>query len=100
MMKSRREKRIVSLMDVLVGGEYMVCPHIREIFYSASIQQNDIKPSRATSLEEFEKLSINAIEGIDVKKEDVRATVLSMPSGVTLRNWTVTDIPTVFHLSQ
>ena len=76
----RREKRIASLVGALVEGEHMVFPHICETFYSVEMQNNDIKPSGAASLEEFEKLSINAIEGIDVKKEDVRAMVHPMLS--------------------
>ena len=99
MMKLRREKRIASLMGVSVKMEHMVFPHICETFYSIRMQHNDIKPSGATRLDRFEKLYFNAIEGINMKKEDVRAMVSSMPSGA-LRNWTVTDIPTVFHLSQ
>ena len=74
-------------------------PHFRKTFYLTEMQPNDTKPSGATSLEEFENLSINAIEGIDVKKEDVRAMVHPIPSGMTPRIWTATDIPTVFHLS-
>ena len=96
---TKGEKRIASLVGASVEGEHMVFPHIRETFYSVGMQHNDIKPSRTASLKEFGKLSFNAIEGIDVKEEDVRAMVHPMPSGA-LRNWIVTDIPIVFHLSQ
>ena len=99
MMKLRREKRIDSLVGASIEGEHMVFPHIRETFYSVKMQHNDIKPSGATSLEEFGKLSVNAIEGINVKEEDVRAMVCPMSSRVTPRNWIAIDIPTVFPLS-
>ena len=69
--KLKREKKIASLVGVSVEGEHMVFPHIRKTFYSARMQHNDIKPSGASSLKEFEKLSIRAIEGIDVKEEDI-----------------------------
>ena len=97
-MKLKREKRIASLVGASVEREYMVFPHICETFYLARTQHNDIKPSGAASLEEFEKLSINAIKSKDVKEEDVRAMVCPMPSGAP-RNWIAIDIPTVFHLS-
>ena len=77
----------------------MMFPHIRETFYSIGMQYNDIKPSGAISLEEFEKLSINAIGGINVKEKDVIATVRPMPSRAP-RNWIAIDIPTIFHLSR
>ena len=93
-----KKKRIASLVGVLVEREHMVFPHIRETFYSARVQNNDIKPSGVASLKEFENLSINAIEGIDVKEEDVRA-VVSPISSRALKNWAATNIPTVFHLS-
>ena len=64
----------------------MVFPHIHETFYSSRVQHNDIKPSGVTSLEEFEKLSINAIEGIDVKEKDIRAIMFPIPSEVTPKN--------------
>ena len=100
MMKMRKEKRIASLVGASVEWEHMVFPHIRETFYSARMQHNDIKPNGAASLEELEKLFVNAIEGINVTIEDVRAMVRQMSSKVTSRNWTTTDIPIVFHISQ
>ena len=60
---------IDSLVGTSVEGEHMVFLHIFETFYSAGVQYNDIKPSGAASLERFEKLSFNAIEGINVKEE-------------------------------
>ena len=63
------------------------------------MQHNDIKPSGAASLEGFEKMSVNAIEGINVKEEDVRAMVRPMSSGATSWNWTATNILTVFQFS-
>ena len=50
MMKLRREKRIASLVGASVEWEHMVFPHIRETFYSAGMQYNDIKPSVVSSL--------------------------------------------------
>ena len=73
-------------MGASLVGEPMVFPHICETFFSIGVQHNDIKPNGAASLEEFEKLSINDIEGINVKEEDVRTMVRPMPSGVTPRN--------------
>ena len=96
MMKLRREKRIASPVDALVEGKHMVFSHIRETFYSARVQHNDIIPSGATSLEGFEKLSVNAIEGIHVKEEDVKAMVCPMSFGAMPKNWTATHIPIVF----
>ena len=96
MMKLKREKKIASLGGSSVGGEHTVFPHICETFYSVGVQHNDIKPSEATSLGEFEKLAVNAIEGMNVKKEDFRAMVRPMSSETTPRNWIATDIPTVF----
>ena len=95
----RREKRIASLVGASVEGEHMVFPHICETFYSVKMQNNDIKPNGAASLEGLEKLFVNAIEGINVKKEDIRAMVRPMTSGVTPRNWTTTDMLTVFQIS-
>ena len=98
-MKLKREKRIASLEGMSVGGEHMVFPHIRETFYSVRVQYNDIRPSETIVLEDFEKLSINAIKGIEMKREDVRAMVRPISSRAVPRNWTTTDIPIVFHLS-
>ena len=100
MMKLKRDKRIASLMGASIQREHMVFPHIRETFYSTGVQHNDIKPSGVASLEGFEKLAINGIEGINVKEEDVRAIVCLISSGATPRNWTATNIPTIFQLSQ
>ena len=91
---------IDSLVGTSVEGEHMVFLHICEIFYSARMQHNDIKPSRAASLEELEKLFGNAIEGINVKEDDVRAMVHPITSGTVPKNWTAIDIPTIFQLSQ
>ena len=52
------------------------------------------------SQKKIKNLSVNAIEGMDVKGEDVRAMVCPMSSGATPKNWIATDIPTIFHLSQ
>ena len=86
MVKLRREKRITSLLGTSVEGQHMVFPHIRETLYSARVQHNDIKPSGAANLEGFEKLSVNAIEGINVKEKDVRAMMCPMSSRTTPRN--------------
>ena len=84
-------------MGASVEREHMVFSHIRKTFYLVGKQHNDIKPSVATSLEEFEKLSVNAIEGMNVKEEDVRAMVRPRAA---FKNWIATDIPIVFQLSQ
>ena len=84
--ESKREKRITSLVGASVEWEHIVFPHIHETFYLAGLQHNDIKPSGAASLKEFEKSSVNAIEGINVKEDNVRAMVRPMSSGTTLRN--------------
>ena len=86
MMKLRKDKKIASLVGASIEGERMVFPHIRETFYSARVQHNDIKPSGVASLEGFKKLSVNAIEGINVKKKDVRVMVCPMSSRVTPKN--------------
>ena len=96
----RREKRIAIFVGTSIEWEHIEFPYIREIFYSTGVRHNDIKPSEAASLEEFEKLLVNAIEGMDVKKVDVRAMVRPMSSEVTPKNWTTTNIPTIFQLSQ
>ena len=71
MMRLKREKRIASL----VGATVDVLPHLRETFYSARLEHDDIRPSGTAILEEFEKMTINAIEDVKVKREDVRAMV-------------------------
>ena len=96
----RREKKIASLGGASIGGEHTVFPHIHETFYSARVQHNDIRPIEAVVLKDFEKMSVNAIEGIDVKLEDVKAMVRQMSSEMAPRNWTATNILTIFHLSQ
>ena len=95
----RRENMIARLMGASVEGKHMVFPYIHETFYLVRMQHNDIKPSEAASLEGFEKLFVNAIEGINVTIEDVRAMVRPMSSKVTSRNWTTTDMLTVFQIS-
>ena len=71
-MKNRRDKRMASLKDVTVEGEPMVFLHLCETFYSSRIE-HDIRPKQITMMEGFENLTINVIEGIKVKREDVRA---------------------------
>ena len=78
----------------------MVFPHLRETFYLARVEDNDIKPSETTFLKEFEKLTINTIKGIEVKGEDARAMVHPMSPGDTPKNYTTTKIPTIFLLLQ
>ena len=70
-MKSRREKRIASLKGTIVEWEPMMFPHLRETFYSGGIEHDDILPKQTTMMEGFEKLTINVIEGIEVKEEEV-----------------------------
>ena len=96
----RREKRISSLVDMSIEGEHMVFPHIRETFYSIKVQNDDIKPSELAISEDFERMSIKDIEGMDVKGEDVKDMVHPMSPGASPKNWTTTTIPFVFLLSQ
>ena len=77
----------------------MMFPHLRETFHSVGVQYDDIKPSGTVIWEDFERLSVNAIEGMEVKGEDVRAMVSPMLPEAAPKNWTAIDIPTVFHLS-
>ena len=99
-MKSRRENRRASLKGTIVEGEPMEFPHLRETFYSIRIEHDDIRPSQTTIMESFEKLTINVIEGIEVKGEDARAMVHPMSPGDTPKNYTTTKIPTIFLLLQ
>ena len=95
-----REKKIANLIGAIAKGEHMVFPHLRETFHSVGVQHDNIKPSGTAFLEKFEKLSINVIEGVVMKGEDIKAMVRPMSSGAVPRNWTATNIPTIFHLSQ
>ena len=56
----------------------MVFPHLRETFYAVGVAHDDIRPSGAAILKELEKMTINCIEGVKVKMEDVRAMVHPM----------------------
>ncbi|XWS75409.1 hypothetical protein CRYUN_Cryun01aG0085000 [Craigia yunnanensis] len=96
----KREKRIANLMGATLEGEPMVFPHLRETFYSVEVQYDNIRPSGTAIFEDFEKLSINAIKGMEVKGEDVRAMVHLMSPRAAPRNWTTIDIHNVFHLSK
>ena len=69
---------IASLIGELVEGEHMMFLHIHETFYSIRVQYENIRPSGTVILEDFEKLFINVIEGIDMKGKDVRAMVHPM----------------------
>ena len=64
------------------------------------MELDDIRLSGIAILEEFEKMTINAIEGVEVKVEDVRVMVHPMSPEVAPTNWTTTTIPTIFRLSQ
>ena len=61
-------------------------PHLCETFYSIGVQYDDIRPSGTAILKYFETLYVNAIEGMEVKGEDVKAMVHPMTPGATLRN--------------
>ena len=67
MMRVKREKRIANLMGAIVEGEYMAFPHLLETFYSARVQYDEIRPSGIAILEDFERLAVNVIEGMEVK---------------------------------
>ena len=78
---------------------HMVFPHLRETFYSSKVEHDDIRPNETTTFKEFDKLTINAIEGIEVKGEDARAMVRPMSPRAAPKNWIATKIPTIFRLS-
>ena len=78
----------------------MVFPHLCETFYSTGVEHDNIRPSETTISKEFEKMTINAIEGVEVKREDITAIVHLMSPGATPKNWIATKIPTIFLLSQ
>ena len=86
--KMKKERKMASLVDATVKGEHMVFPHLCETFYSVGVEHDDIRPSETTVLEDFEKLTINVIEGIEVKREDARAMVHPMSPESALMNWT------------
>ena len=83
-------------MDMTIEGKHMVFPHIHETFCSTGVEHDDIRPSEITVLEDFENLTSNAIEGIEVKREDARAMMRPLSLGATPMNWTATAIPTIF----
>ena len=96
MMKMKRERKMVSLVGAIVKGEHIVFPYLRKTFYSIGVEHDDIRPSEITVLEDFENLTSNAIEGIEVKREDARAMMRPLSLGATPMNWTATAIPTIF----
>ena len=63
----KREKKIASLVGTIVEGEYMVFLHLRETFHLAEVLYDDIKPTVTTISKDFERLSVNVIEGMEVK---------------------------------
>ena len=95
----KREKRIANLEGASIEGEHTVFPHICET-YLVGVQHDNIRPSETVVLEDFTKLFVNTIEGMEMKGEDVRAIVRPISSGVAPRNWTAINIPIVFHPSQ
>ena len=99
-MKSRREKRRASLKGTIIEGEPMEFPHLRETFYSIRIEHDDIRPSQTTIMESFEKLTINVIEGIEVKREDIQAMVRPWSSRSAQTNWIAIEVLIVFSFSQ
>ena len=60
--------------------------HIHETFYLVEVQHNGIRPSVTIVLEDFKKISVNAIEGMKMEGEDVRAMVRPLSSGAAPRN--------------
>ena len=99
MVRVKRENKIVSLM----GGtaeRSIWCSLTKCETYLVGVQYDDIRPSGTAILEDFERLIVNAIEGMEVKGEDVRAMVCPISLGAALRNWTATNIPTIFLFSQ
>ena len=96
-MKSRGERRMVDLKGRGVEGQPMLFPYIYETFHSVGLEHDDILPNHTAWLEDFVALFINAIEGEDVKVKDIHALVHPHPFGYKLNNWSVMDIPIVFH---
>ena len=66
MMKMKRERMMASLVGAIVKGEHIVFPHLCETFYLAGVEHDDTRPSETIVLEDFEKMTINAIESIEV----------------------------------
>ena len=64
----------------------MVFPYLCETFYSTGVEHDNIRPSGNAILEEFEKMTINAIEGVEMKGEDARAMVRLMSPGAAPSN--------------
>ena len=83
---------MVSLKGAIAEGEPMVFPHLREMFHSAGVEHDDIRPDQTAMVEDFEKLSVNSVDGEEVKGDDVRAMVHPKPSRSVLTNWTFTNV--------
>ena len=66
----------------------MVFFHLRETFHSVGVYHDNIKPSGIAILEIFERLSVNAIEGMKMKGENIRAMVHPMSADAVPRNGT------------
>ena len=66
-MKNQKGRKVTSLKGTIVEGEHIVFPHLCETFYSVGIEHDDILPKQTAMMENFERLSVNAIEGIEVK---------------------------------
>ena len=60
---------MASLVGTTAKGEHKVFPHLRKTFYLTEVEHDDIKPREADVLKDFEKLTINAIKGIEVKQK-------------------------------
>ena len=58
---------MASLKGATVEREPMVFSHIHETFYSAGVEYDNIQPKQTAIMKEFEKLTINVIEGIEMK---------------------------------
>ena len=67
---------------VTVEGEHMVFPYLSETFYLVGVEHDDVRPNETAILEGLKKLTINFVEGIEVKGEDVRAMVRPLSPGV------------------
>ena len=86
-------------MGATVEGEHMVFVHLCETFNLAGMEHNDIRPNGTAILEEFEKMTVNGIEGVEEIVEDVRAMVRPMSLESAPANWTTMTIPAVIPFS-
>ena len=98
MMKMKREKRMASLVGVTVEGEHMVFLHYIRPSTQPELNMMISSQVRLPPWKIFAKLTINDIEGIEMK--NTRAIVHPLSPGAAPKNWIATAIPTIFSLSR